>query len=168
MEKLPNQKQRQIIAELVSHDGAVILKDGVLADSRGDEVSIKATALIPMVEQEWLDVDSDGRVTVTAKGVGEAEDAEALVLFRKDAPDFIQVTMRARGRSPIRGGGPVPKGRNVICRPCGKAAHAAGRSFFGSNVVWFTNESGAEAGWSAKLAAARHYRRHVSGDLKSV
>lgn len=130
----------------------------ILSSLQADpSVKVSSQTLFVLWEHGWVDPESG---TVTDSGLSGVASREALDIFR-DAEGVearnVRVTKRNRGRSPIRGVGRVPDGRNVMCMACFRAG--------GDSIVWFTNESYAPAQRAAEIAAGKHILRHRSGAL---
>lgn len=91
-------------------------------------------------------------------------DKAARALYRANAPSLVNVSRRARGRSPVKGGGKVPDGRNVHCRACEalrRSRYERGETrVTPDGTVWFTNEGGTQAQAAAEIAAGNHVLTH--------
>lgn len=82
-------------------------------------------------------------------------EAAARRLFRGNDQFGFPVTVipRPRGRTPIRGMGALPFGRNVRCALCAATDSQSGK-------IWSTNEGGADGRRSAEAVAGQHILTH--------
>lgn len=133
----------------------------ILTALRDDPATkVPSKTLFRLWEHGWVDPDSGN---VTPLGVDDSEDRIALDVYRKAEgleAKTVRVAKRLRGRSPIRGLGRVPDGRNVYCMACFRAG--------GDSVVWFTNNGGAVATRAAEIAAGKHLLAHRVGTLPPI
>lgn len=172
MARRPTPKQAELLAEI---DAGLITSGKLEGGWRNARRDITFANVGPAAEavirHGWAEPTNPAGILrvlrLTATGRAALDEAQTLAEFTA-LPDcaewygLVRVARRRRGRSPIRGGGKVPDGREVRCAPCDRAARSAG----GQGVaVWFTNEGGRDADREAELARATHVLRHVRGEL---